>query len=160
MIQKKAQMNKVFVYLLSIIMILFVGFLVTKFIMTFSSDVSSRADSKLYDDIERDFQEVYTTYGSEKVYDYKVSSSIRNVCFVERPECIEGLNVSQRLKEELNVTVQAGDNVAVFDSDGIVNSQDIGTFKVEEGCFCTQPRNDVITIVYENRRNEVFISAE
>lgn len=157
---RKAQINTAFIYLLSIILIAFAGFLVTKFIFTFSDDVESRASNKIYSSLERDFTSVYRTYGSEKSYEYVVSSDTKNICFVERIPCIDSLDILNTSKEELKIVVGAGDNTAVFDENGIISSKNIGNFKIDSGCFCVKPNNKVFSLLYENRRNEVYIDEE
>lgn len=158
---KKSQMNNVFVYLLSIIMVLFVGFLVTKFIISFTGDVESRSESKLYDTLKQDFTTVYRTFGSEKAYDYRVSNDVDLVCFVEDFSCIDNLNeldlISSSAKDELKIVKEASNNVAIFDNNGIVNSQNIGSFKAPNGCFCVEPKNNRFSLVFQNNKNVVSV---
>jgi len=161
---KKAQTNKVFVYLLSIILILFAGFLVTKFIFTFEKDVSSKASVKIYSDIKSDFQKVYSTYGAEKVLEYRVSSKIDNICFVSIYSCIDEigndvLNINS--KNSLKAVFNASDNMALFNVGDIESSDNIGSFIVENpsnpGCLCLKPANQLVSIILENRRNKVYL---
>lgn len=160
--QKKAQINKVFVYLLSLIIILFVGFLVVKFIMTFTSDVDKRTDSAIYKSMQNDFATVYRTYGAEKFFKYKVSSQVENICFISDINCIDdstiiGDDLNQASIESLKIVYQAGDNVVIFGKDDIINSQNIGSFKVKDGCLCIKPNNNLLNLVFENNQNQVWI---
>ena len=159
---KKSQLNQVFIYLASIILVLFVGFLVSKFVFTFSGDTQSRAESKIYDTLEKDFITVYRTYGSEKVLEYRIPTNVKSICFVKKQSCINSLdildNISSSSKEELNLTVEGGDNVAVFDDSGILSSYYIGDFNVKgDGCFCVRPKNNRFGLVIENLKNIVYI---
>ena len=157
----KANIQQVFVYLLSIIMILFVGFLVTKFIITFQNDVDTRSQVKLYSSLEDDFKKVYTTYGSEKYLEYRLPTDITLVCFIVNAGCIDSLSeISLDSKKSLKTIVNTGDNVIQLDSAGVVNSRDIGNFYVTSGCKCIKPNNNIIKIIMENKKNKVFISED
>lgn len=156
--KKKTQINQIFVYILSIIIIVFVGFLVTKFIISFTSTAQERAEAKIYTDLQRDFQTVYRTYGSEKTYTYKVSSKITEICLIQTSSCIQDLNLPEQKKEELNTIITSKDNAAIFDQNGIISSNNIGTFKIKEQCLCLTPKNGYFTLNFENIRNEVWIN--
>ncbi len=158
--ERKAQTNQVFVYLLSIILILFAGFLVTKFILTFSSDVDSRIESKIYTDLEKDFKTVYSTYGSEKVLKYRLTSNIDNICFISNSDCINELNLNDNSKSSLEMVFESGDNVALFNKEDIISSKNIGNFIVEDnnGCLCIKPKNSLFEIILENKRNQVYLT--
>lgn len=161
MSDKKAQINQVFVYIMSIILILFVGFLVTKFVITFSGDVEERADSKLFNDLQKDFDSVYRTYGSEKVLDYRITSD--KVCFVQESSCINSIsNLDANQKQELSAVFDGGDNVVLFDDVGIVNSANLGDFIVKDsGCKCFDvDSGGVFTVVIQNNKNDVYIFEE
>lgn len=159
MINKKAQTNKVFVYLLSIIIILFVGFLVTKFIMTFSSNIEGRAETVIYDNLRDDYKTVYRTYGAEKFYNYKLSSQSEYICFINSIDCIGSIpELNDASKENLNISVKSGHNVALFTKDDIINSQNIGKFQVANGCLCIKPIQGKISLIFRNEQNKVIIS--
>lgn len=156
---KKSQINQVFIYLLSIILILFAGFLVTKFITSFGKDIDNRTENKLYELIKQDYTTVYRTLGSEKVYKYRTTSDIETVCFVNEVSCIENEEIIDSFKEELKLAVESGDNIAIFDKTGIISSNNIGEFSADaDGCLCIIPSNNAFTIVLENKRNQVFIN--
>ena len=60
---KKGQINQVFVYILSAFVIAFIGFVVVKFVVSFTGDAQTIAEQKFYDTIEDDYESVYRTYG-------------------------------------------------------------------------------------------------
>lgn len=158
--KKKAQVNQIFVYIMSIIIVLFIGFLVTKFIFTFTADAKERVSYKVYDELETDYQDIFRTYGSEKVLDYKVPSEVKFICFIANIKSIQNLDIlSDAMKSDLNQTLIAGDNVAIFDSSNLLkSSKNIGSFNIDSGSFCIEPNNGYFKILFENRRNKVYIS--
>lgn len=162
---KKAQTNQIFVYILSIFIVLFAGFIVTKFIFTFSSDVENKQDIDFLNDIKSDFQTVYTTYGKESVKKYKISSDVEFVCFASSNSCINELklpelkNISDNVYENFNLTFNAGDNLAMFSEDSILFSENVGDLVVEnDGCICINSSNNLINLVFENRKNTVYLN--
>jgi hypothetical protein len=156
---KKSQINQIFVYILSAMIIVFVGFLVTKFVLAFTSDAQDRVTFKIFDEIKTDYNDIYRTYGSEKVLDYKVPSNVNLICFVSKRECISSLNeISDEMKIDLNLTYGAGDNVVIFDGVGIKATDSLNSFETNEGCFCVKPNNGFFELLFENRRNVVYIS--
>ena len=159
---KKGQVNQVFIYLVSIIIVVFIGFLVTKFISTFSGDVETRLDSKIYESLKTDYGEVYRTFGSEEVNDYRLSGDVRLACFVNRVDqrCLDDVNSYDDINydpENFNLTVEGGDNVILFDKNGIGGSTNIGSFIVENNCLCISPVNRKLSLVFENKNNDVYI---
>jgi hypothetical protein len=154
--EKKSQINQIFVYLVSILIIAFVGFLVMKFIGAFSSDTSKRIDYKLYDYVEKDFKSIYSNYGSEKIFTYRISDSVSNVCFFNNNEdCLNSINNNEEIKNQIKIISENGDTIAIFDKKNqIINSKNIGPFTA---CFCVKPNNNIIKIIMENNKNKVFI---
>lgn len=153
---KKAQINQMFIYLVSIIIIVSAGFLVTKFIFTFSSDTQLAADAKFYQEIEKDIQRVYVQYDSERSHSYSLSNSVEYVCFLT-PDCSnkDSLGVDSN---SINTILQTQDNLALFDQTGLLSSGNIGIFNLENNqCICIQPNNRRIDLFFKNIRNDVFI---
>lgn len=154
---KNAQVNQIFVYIMSIIIVLFIGFLVTKFVFTFSSDAQNRASYAIYDTLKTDYKDIYQTYGSEKVLKYKISSDVNEICFISDTNSIDNLELDSSVKEDMKLITESGDNIIIL-SDGIKNSDNIGKFNIDSGSFCITPNNGYFTLVFENRRNSVYIS--
>lgn len=152
----KADVNQVFVYLFSIIIISFAGFLVVKFVGVFSSDVESRTDIVFFDNIERAYTTVATNWNSESIEELRVTNDVSLVCFIE-PNC----DTSQLRVDSNTIAtiIEGGDNVAVFSSDStIIGSKKIGEFQVQNDCTCFEPRQNRIELFIENDRNDVKIS--
>jgi len=156
---KKSQTNQFFVYILSIIIILFVGFLVVKFIIAFTGDTEKAQNSKIYNDLEKDFKTVYTTYGAEKVLKYRLSSNVKQICFISKSNCINSLtNLTSDQRNDSKIIFSSGNNVILFGEETIINSQNIGNFEVGgNGCLCLEIKNNLFSIIMENNRNEVYI---
>lgn len=165
--QNKAQVNQVFVYVFSIIIIVFAGFLVIKFVSTFTKDTDTRLEHAFYNQFEEDFYTVYTSYGSEKVYSYKVSTYVKLVCFMSSNSSI--INLEEDLENEVaNVGLDAlytlydsGVRIVMFDQDTIINKHNPDKpFNVKGGSFCMIPKNNKFTLLFENIKNQVHISNE
>lgn len=164
--EKKAQINKMFVYILSIIMVLFIGFLVVKFISAFTSDTKDIVTNKFYEQIEKDYKTVLTTYGAEKIMTYRFKEEVKAVCFAnsrcdfDNSASINVLdNLSDSAREELKFSVESGDNVVLFDDVGLLDSRNIGTFEIGQNCQCFAPKQNMIEIVMENQRSKVLFKS-
>ena len=158
--KKKGQLNNVFVYLLSIIIVVFCGFLVTKFILNFTGDVKDSTNNQIFESLESDFKKVYIKYGAENVNEYKISEEIKYVCFVEKSRnssLITLLNSNEQ--DSLNSIINGNDNVILFDNKGVLGSKNIGEFyiKNETKCLCVKPNNNRINIIFTNEKNKVLI---
>lgn len=163
---KKGQMNKIFIYLLSIIMIVFIGFLVAKFIGLFSENVNTVTENKFYNEFEKNFNIVYTTSGSEKFYKYKVSQEVHLVCFVSKKACIQNVpelnnnNLPLGVNDSIAELADNKHNIVMLDKNDILNSRSIPNINIEEngGCFCINPKQGYFDLLFENIRNKVWIS--
>lgn len=156
---KKSQINQVFVYLTSIILILFVGFLVYKFVASFNGSVNTKIETQIYKDLKNDFISVYQTYGSQKVLKYKLTQDVKQICFVSKQcDTTTLTNLNNDEKDSLKQIINSGNNIALFSNDGIINSHNIGKFTPTNNCFCAEPKNEYIKLIMENNKNVVYIS--
>ena len=149
---KKAEVTQIFVYLVSIIIILFAGFLVTTFIVNFMSDTEIRTNTVFVSEIKSTYDSVLREWNSERSSSYSVSRSITQVCFISQTPCQED-------KAELNLFGEGGDNIVLFDSNGPILSDNIGEFMLSDSkdCECFIPINSRINIKIENQRNTIRI---
>lgn len=156
---KKAAINQVFVYIMSTIVILFVGYLVVKFTVAFSSDSQTVIEDKFYSGLENDIRRVASRYGSEELYNYKITSQITNLCFVSEKSCTNSLSNLPLEPSEIELLAE-NSNFLIFDKDGIIAERKINSFKSDSnnGCFCVKPNNGNFKLLVENRKNTVFIS--
>lgn len=155
---KKAQMNQVFVYIMSIMVILFVGFLVTKFIMGYTEDTGAIVEQKFFERLEKDYRDVYKRYGSEEIVDYRVTSKVKNICFSKTPTCDFSSFDLPIEASELEILFDTS-NIGLFDKDGVLTAKNIGEFEVEgSGCFCIGTESSKFTLKIENKKNTVWIS--
>lgn len=157
---KKGVFNNVFVYLLSIVIVVFCGFLVMKFVLNFSGDAKTAIENNVLDELKSTQEHVYSTFGSESIEVFRFSSEVEMVCFVEKScnsTLISNLNTNQ--KNSLNSIIEGSDNVALFDNSDIISSSNIGEFKVQNptGCFCVKPKNNRVNLIFSNERNVVYI---
>lgn len=154
---KKADVSQVFVYLFSIIIISFAGFLVIKFVGVFSSDVDSRTDIIFFDNIDKAYTKIATNWNSESIEKLRVTNDVNYVCFVE-PSCDSSiLPVSS---DAIDTIIEGNDNVAVFSSSSsLIGSHKIGSFQIENDCSCFEPEQNSVELFIENDRNTVKISS-
>lgn len=160
---KKAELNQVFVYIMSTILILFVGFLVTKFIVAFNSDSKDVIDKKFISGLENDIAQVASRYGSEEILEYKLNSEVTDICFISEPACANSNLISSN---ELNIdseeitTLTQSSNLLIFNKDGILFDSKLNNFNSDDnnGCFCIEPNNNRFELLIENRKNKVWIS--
>ncbi len=160
--KKKGQLNNVFVYLLSIIIVVFCGFLVTKFILNFTGDVKDSTNNQIFENLETDFNKVYIKYGAENVNEYKISAEIKYVCFAERTcnsSVITLPELNSNEKQSLNSVIEGNDNVILFTSNGVIGSKNIGEFylKTQNKCLCIEPKNNRFNLIFTNEKNKVLI---
>jgi hypothetical protein len=152
---KKGQINQVFIYLVSILIIAFVGFLVVKFVYFFLNDTNERTNYKIYDDLDKDYNKIYSTYGSERIFKYYLSDNIESICFIDSLNCINSLNLDSNLSSQIKTIFNSGDNVMLIEKgNNVLNSHKLGQFK---GCFCENVSNNYISIMITNNDNVVYI---
>lgn len=157
---KKSQINQIFVYLLSIILVVFAGYLVLNFIFTFKNDSTARQDAIVYNSIKDDFKAVYRNFGSEESATYTVSSKVSNVCFFDSNCNISSIISSGDIADQLDTISQSGNNIALVNlrEEAIISSQSI-----EEGfiaCFCAKVEQNKFKLYFENIRNQVHITQD
>lgn len=159
---RKGQINRVFMYIFSIIVIVFAAYLVGNFVFTFSSDTDERAQIEFYKTLERDYDSVYRSFGSQKIYDYRLSNSITQVCFVAQNTCTSSLSLPENnLYSEINTIVSTGDNVILLERDNIDSSRSIGEFNFPDSqsqCQCINLSNSRFSLIMENSNNEVIFN--
>lgn len=162
-LNNKAVVDKVFVMVFSIIIVGFAGFLVMKFVISFSDDTDLRLQNEFYEKLEHDYNLVYKTYGAEKVLKYKVHSDVKYVCFVSNKQCINDLEyiedeITNFDLETLSTLVEANDNIVMYDDTDVMNSYNIGEYSSNDGCFCVKPIRGSFDLILENSRNQVYIN--
>lgn len=162
MISRRSQMNQTFVYVFSVIIIVFAAFLVIKFVLAFTSDTSKVAQSKFFDDFEKNLGKVSSTVSSEEVFSYKVSNNMKVVCFISEKGCVDTLDVLDGIslsgKESVKALFDAGDTIVLFNENDVETSKEIKGFSAKDGCFCVEPDFGVFKLLIQNVRNKVFVS--
>jgi hypothetical protein len=155
---KKAQINQVFVYIASAIIVVFVGFLVVRFVGSFTEDSEERPNLLLNKKLSDDFDEIYKAYGSEKTFEYAVSSEVQKVCFVANLNEQNALDCVTDFNDEVMLLFDGGHNYFVLGDSGIITSQNMGDVNIEGNCFCVTPLNRKFKIFLENKKNTVYLS--
>ncbi len=159
---KKGLVDKVFVFSFSLIIIVFVGYLATKFIISFTGSAKEKEYIDFYNKIEKDYNSVYTTYGSEKIFQYYVNSKVKHICFISSNECIKELdtvllNVKNYDYDSLKMIYESGNNIVLYGNDDILGSKKIGKFNEEGKCFCIIPKSGIFKLYFENQKNKIII---
>lgn len=156
---KKADVSQVFVYLFSIIIITFAGFLVVKFIGVFSSDVDSRTNIVFFDNLEATYNQVAKNWNSEKLQTLKLTNDVEYVCFVESTCNPSTLSPPLSSTTSISEIIEGGDNILLFSSpENLIQTGKIGPFQVENDCTCMETQQNRIEIFVVNERNQVSIS--
>ena len=52
---------------------------------------------------------------------------------------------------------ESNNNIVLFDSKGIGGATNIGNFNVDDDCVCVKPINRKLSLVFENKENDVWI---
>lgn len=159
---KKAVVDKVFVYVFSVIIIGFAGFMVTSFVLNFSDDTDLRLQTEFYEKLEKDYTLIYRSYGSEKVLKYKVHPDVNYVCFVPNAQCLNNIEYISSDIENYDTStlidlINAGDNVVMYDNIDFMNSYKIGSYTSNNECFCVKPVLGRFDLIIENVKNNVYI---
>jgi hypothetical protein len=168
---KKADINMVFVYVTSIVIIAFVGYLVVGFIGNLGSDVADAQEQQFFNDFRSVFLPVYQSFNSEKVQEFKFPKKITLVCIFDSTNS----DVSQVTfpdtmindSENLKFLIENNENLAIFDKNGLIQSSSIEQeFTIEHldttqpgGILCFEPINQRQSLFLENRRNDIVISS-
>lgn len=165
---KKAEINMVFVYITSIVLIGFVGYLVVGFIGSLSEDTQNAQQQKFFDEFTVIFNQVYQSFNSEKVQEFYFPNSITFVCILDEnpntntssiifPETMINDN------EGLEFVFESSENLAIFSENGLISSENIPEeFTIvseNEGILCFTPVNNIYSLYFENKRNDIFISS-
>ncbi|MCA9486049.1 MAG: hypothetical protein H6500_04065 [Candidatus Woesearchaeota archaeon] len=157
--EKKAEIHTVFIFILSIIMILFIGYLVTKFTLTFVEDKEMRENSLIYTHLRADIEKVASNYGSEKFAEYKVSSKAQYLCVASQSFCSpEGTLLPESTLEKIQVLYETGSNVVLLDNSAILTHNKIENINADPACFCVKISKGIIKLFIENRNNKVFVT--
>lgn len=155
----KAAINQVFVYLLSIIMIAFIGFLVINFISTFLSDAEGSINNKFYNEFEQVYDSVFKEWGSERTYSFTLSSQVDKVCLIQTTcnGANTGLVSDDPRLSDLQTIQATGNDVVLLSASGIMSSQEIGDLNVDGGCSCYDLIDRRLELTFTNLRNEVYV---
>jgi hypothetical protein len=160
---KKAQVNKVFVYASSLIVVGMIVYLAMKFLTGFVDTTENKIDLDFLNNLQTSYTKCSKTYSSEFKKEFRTTSKIEQICFMPKnnEECITkteigNKNIKNYDKTSLQ-TIIKNDNIILYDSNDIIYSKNIGHFKVDN-CFCIKPKNNRINLYFENIDSNVKIS--
>ncbi|MCH8519791.1 MAG: hypothetical protein LAT82_03470 [Nanoarchaeota archaeon] len=144
---KKGDVHQVFIFAVSTIVVVFVGFLVLNFVGVLGSDVEDRVVRDFINEVELDFNSVRSDFNSERVKNYRVPGRIQKVVFTT-PAC-----TNEEYKEVFD-----GHYLIVYDSTNqVLAFTELGEFGVSNsGCFEIEQKQ-FITLAFRNIRNSVFV---
>lgn len=159
----------VFVYVSSIVIIAFVGYLVIGFIGNLGEDTKAAQEQKFFNEFTTVFNQVYTSFNSEKVQEFYFPQTITFVCILDGnvntdTSSIIFPNSMQEDSENLQFVFESEENLAIFDKNGLIQSanieQEFTIFDTtNEGVLCFEPINQRYSLFFENKRNEILISS-
>lgn len=165
--EKKSDVNRIFLFLLSIMVVVFAGFLVIKFISSFTNTQSSATDITFIKDLNSVYNDVYKNYGGEQLFSNRVSSKIKVICFIPENrneskdnEAIKLLNESVKRFSENNfkTLLTTDSNIFIYSKNDLISDERIGKFYTKnEKTLCIEPKNRMIDIYIENLKNKVYL---
>jgi hypothetical protein len=156
--KKKAQVNQIFVYLFSIIVILFVSYMIANFVISFWSETKSTKENIMFENLKRDYNSIYTNWGAEKPFSYDAGEDKTFLCFVESFTFIKSCEpLDDNKKKILEEITKNRDNIILFGENEYIRSDKIGPFRVSGGCLCVNSSLGKFNILIENDRNLIRI---
>jgi hypothetical protein len=158
---KKSEVNQIFTYVLSIIIIGFCGFLVVKFLGGFLGSVDTNKNIEFYEKLKSEYVLTLKDRGSEKIFNSKISSEISNVCFmsdIQNETCLYEKNQILS-KEEIKTILETNHNIFIFSEDSLLKTLDIGNIQFTKpvDCECFKNINNKISFYFVNNRGKIFI---
>ena len=157
---KKSNVTQIFVYAVSLIIVVFILFLANKFTFLFEKEAIARADITLFEVLGEDYKSTNRVYLSEQVYLYKVSKNLENICFVGNVSSCDflGLNLTNNLGNKIkNISSFDGSNVFALNENNIFLKKNIGEFITKTNCFCIEPKLRKFSLKFTNKKNKVII---
>ena len=143
---KAADIHQVFIFAVSTIVVVFVGFLVLNFVGVLGSDVEDRVVRDFLNEVELDFDSIRSDFNTDRVKSYRVPGRIQKVVFTT-PTCS-----NEEYRESFD-----GYFILVYDSsDQILDFREVDEFGTSQGCFEIE-RNQFITLAFRNERNRIFV---
>lgn len=147
---KKGDIQQVFIFAVSTIVVVFVGFLVLNFVGVIGADVEDRVVRDFLDEIELDFNSVVSNFNSEALRDYRIPGRISTVVFTT-PACADN-DLRGNLSDFLT-----GHYLVVFDSSNqVLDFRELNEFGTLDGCFEIRDR-EFISLAFRNSRNQITV---
>lgn len=142
---KKGSVQQVFVYAVSTIIVVFVGFLALNFLGVLNSDVENRAISDFQSSIELELTQISGDFNSETIKRFRVPGIISKITFIS-PTCTESY------ANEFD-----GYFIVLYDSQNqVLDFRELNEFSVNNGCIEIEDI-DFIELVFKNERNSIII---
>ncbi|MFT4244268.1 MAG: hypothetical protein ACMXYB_02325 [Candidatus Woesearchaeota archaeon] len=143
---KSADIHQVFIFAVSTIVVVFVGFLVLNFVGVLGYDLEDRVVRDFINEVELDFNSIRSDFNTDRVKNYRVPSKIQKVVFTT-PSCS-----IEEYKNSFD-----GYFIVVYDSSNqILDFTQVGEFGTSDGCFEIE-RRQFITLAFRNDRNRILV---
>jgi hypothetical protein len=145
---KRGDVNQVFVYAVSTIVVVFVAILGVNFVSTLGDDVNSRTISSFVNSIEEDLSAIQAEFNSESVEEYRIPGSISKLAFIT-PACN-----TEEYSDYSNDYY-----IIVYDSDNqVLEVREVIEYGVDGGCIeFERSEAEFIELAFVNQRNEILI---
>ena len=144
----KGQVNQIFIFVFSVLIVAFGGFLVVSFVGALNNDVGERVLEDTLSQFKLDYTSIRNEFNSEALHTYKIPGSVETITFVT-PACT--------LSDSYITAFKNGYFIVFLDSDEqVLEFTELDEFGVFEGCLKIDDK-DVITLAYKNSRNVVTI---
>lgn len=149
---RKSNINIIFIYIASGIIVFFIGFLVINFVYQFSQDTGQANINKFYREFEKEYKKVHSSYGSMTSEKFtSLPSDVTSVCLME--------DTSDCSNTQLNALKNSA-NIGLLQRKSLLSSKKIGNFQVKGNNNCTcynLSTSGNIKILFENKRNKVIL---
>lgn len=142
---KKGSVQQVFVYAVSTIIVVFVGFLALNFLGVLGSDVENRSIQDFQSNIELELTQIRGDFNSENIKTFRIPGIISKITFIT-PSC------AQSYADDFD-----GHYIVLYDSqDQVLDFRELEGFRVQGGCFEVEGV-EFMDLAFKNERNEVII---
>lgn len=145
---KKAQVNQIFIFVFTILIIVFCGFVVLKFVGALNNDVGDRITKDLLLKIEIDILSIQNEFNSEGLHTYKIPGKVQTISFLT-PAC--SLNLSYKSSFESSYHI-----VLLDDTNQVLDFLEIPEFGITNGCLEISDK-ETISLAFKNNRNKITI---
>ena len=144
----KGQINHIFIFLVTVIMVVFSVFFVVKFLGSLNNDIGDRVTRDFLQKVELDVLSIQNEYNSENLHTYTIPTSINSVAFFT-PACSKELEYRSSFDKSFYIILLDSQNQ-------VLDFLEIPQFAVENGCIEINDTR-ILRLALKNDRNSIKI---